>query len=885
MFNKKKDLNKNIKINKKKKGFTLVELVVVIAVIAILAGVSVAAYFGVTDSANKSNAETYLKEMKDNYTMYLIGNDNNQQYDSDVSLMKYNVDPLSNEETISENKELNNELKVLNFVDGYVKYCAENGLLEGKINSIILEERIYFFAYCEAYTPYFSIKYNLDTLVFENIDTSETINEGLNISFGVLKGDIGSVINEISTSTGDKDLDSENLTYEYNEESDSFDYLAEPVLVNFNCEDGKFSSFSLVSRVGKEISENEFRKEANLPYETRNYSLDSFEDSAFDEETGMYFETSNNLINVSGDMVVSFPIKIDDEDVDKETKSATYKFKLENNSIEDFTSVAYLIRNYSDVTIRKYESIFPDEIINSEDKGDILYNFDSLDAALKFSNGYKTTVTVEHYSVEDGDNCDPQKGELTSTEPPVVTTCEDFIYLTANATLTRDSTVSENTNLYLPLADNNIYKKINDSYKGSKKSLDLETASPRIKLTLNADLNVNGNLYTSGSFANFSSISSSTTAPLMELVDGQEFTTVTINEGCTLTINKSGNLENYGIIDGKGEVIVYGRFLDRFLIRDWRGGTSASESLNKYFPFNFYTMNGSKIAMKFYQGSKYDGFLSVSASGSWGYMYGISTLTIVGNNYNSGILNLNAGYYIKSLDENENLKIDLYGTLETTSKELKIPNPMGSENSTIDIDISNLGFSFSNIDLSVKNGSVFLISDCPLKVLPSSRIEIEEGGKMIVNSTFVNIQKEEFLNFYSTKNGFNSGHARNINEQFFFDSINLINNGEIIVNSGATFAAKVINNGLIKFNGNVNFENYLLDGFNGSKSKSEPIEFENEIQYSTQIDNPLKELNLPSSEYNLKLVSGNATIDEASGVVNYNGSGEVIIEVYLMCLP
>ena len=42
---------------KAKKGFTLVELVVVIAVIAILAAVSVGAYFGVTESANNSKAE------------------------------------------------------------------------------------------------------------------------------------------------------------------------------------------------------------------------------------------------------------------------------------------------------------------------------------------------------------------------------------------------------------------------------------------------------------------------------------------------------------------------------------------------------------------------------------------------------------------------------------------------------------------------------------------------------------------------------------------------------------------------------------------------------------------------------------------------------------
>lgn len=42
---------------KLKKGFTLVELVVVIAVIAILTGVSVGAYFGITESAKNSKVE------------------------------------------------------------------------------------------------------------------------------------------------------------------------------------------------------------------------------------------------------------------------------------------------------------------------------------------------------------------------------------------------------------------------------------------------------------------------------------------------------------------------------------------------------------------------------------------------------------------------------------------------------------------------------------------------------------------------------------------------------------------------------------------------------------------------------------------------------------
>ena len=69
---------------KAKRGFTLVELVVVIAVIAILAAVSVGAYFGVTESANKSKLEQESRQFytaiqttalvpSDNYTLNADG--------------------------------------------------------------------------------------------------------------------------------------------------------------------------------------------------------------------------------------------------------------------------------------------------------------------------------------------------------------------------------------------------------------------------------------------------------------------------------------------------------------------------------------------------------------------------------------------------------------------------------------------------------------------------------------------------------------------------------------------------------------------------------------------------------------------------------------------
>ncbi len=49
----------------KKKGFTLVELLVVIAILAILASVSVVGYTAFIDKANESNARTELTQIRD----------------------------------------------------------------------------------------------------------------------------------------------------------------------------------------------------------------------------------------------------------------------------------------------------------------------------------------------------------------------------------------------------------------------------------------------------------------------------------------------------------------------------------------------------------------------------------------------------------------------------------------------------------------------------------------------------------------------------------------------------------------------------------------------------------------------------------------------------
>ena len=83
-------------LKKAKRGFTLVELVVVIAVIAILAAVSVGAYFGVTESANNSRLEQETKALQTALKTISLGSHENQSLSID-GLRVTNIDKFESD--------------------------------------------------------------------------------------------------------------------------------------------------------------------------------------------------------------------------------------------------------------------------------------------------------------------------------------------------------------------------------------------------------------------------------------------------------------------------------------------------------------------------------------------------------------------------------------------------------------------------------------------------------------------------------------------------------------------------------------------------------------------------------------------------------------------
>ena len=101
-----------MKIFKKmKKGFTLVELVVVIAVIAILAAVSVGAYFGVTESANRSKLEQEGKQVQTAIqTISLAGNEHSSLTSNGLEISNVRKFEAALEESLGKEVALTDEL-------------------------------------------------------------------------------------------------------------------------------------------------------------------------------------------------------------------------------------------------------------------------------------------------------------------------------------------------------------------------------------------------------------------------------------------------------------------------------------------------------------------------------------------------------------------------------------------------------------------------------------------------------------------------------------------------------------------------------------------------------------------------------------------------------
>ena len=115
-----------------KKGFTLVELVVVIAVIAILAAVSVGAYFGVTEQAKRNRLEQEVKQVHTALqTVSLVNNNHSSLTKDGLKITSSYLFENKLEENLASNISLTNESEVKD-IDNHT-ICLSTSSLSNKL--------------------------------------------------------------------------------------------------------------------------------------------------------------------------------------------------------------------------------------------------------------------------------------------------------------------------------------------------------------------------------------------------------------------------------------------------------------------------------------------------------------------------------------------------------------------------------------------------------------------------------------------------------------------------------------------------------------------------------------------------------------------------------
>ena len=127
-----------------KKGFTIVELVIVIAVIAILAGVLIPTFATVVDKANKSKA---MQEAKNEYEAYLAeyaaelkGDENyviivDDKYEFAVEKGQFNSEAKNKTTDVTDKVDLTKVVKATGTYSASATYYTKSGAVYTKVTS------------------------------------------------------------------------------------------------------------------------------------------------------------------------------------------------------------------------------------------------------------------------------------------------------------------------------------------------------------------------------------------------------------------------------------------------------------------------------------------------------------------------------------------------------------------------------------------------------------------------------------------------------------------------------------------------------------------------------------------------------------------------------
>ena len=214
------------------------------------------------------------------------------------------------------------------------------------------------------------------------------------------------------------------------------------------------------------------------------------------------------------------------------------------------------------------------------------------------------------------------------------------------------------------------------------------------------------------------------------------------------TNNNTGNtikgvIEAYGIIRGTGYIdsVTGSKIVELMAVLDLNGGSSTAAAitpLDNYFtggggkyysPFNQFIVDNVRLPMTFLKGAVYTTYGGIYANDKVNTMEfkiadGSSTSNADSNNPLFELKSSDAKL-IKSYKAGEGMKITLNGTVSDCKKKVTV---MGYS-----VDFTNIPLPLPNFDVTIASGANVTLSSATYKVLPGSDIVVEEGGILNIN--------------------------------------------------------------------------------------------------------------------------------------------------------
>lgn len=745
--------------NKLKKAFTLIELVVVIAVIAVLAGVSVAAYFGVTESAKKSNLESKEEQINTLFTTYQLENG------SDLSSFS--------------KTELNN------YMLGFSNYLLENGLNEDE-----------------------SFKYK----VVELINTSKTrsnedndssklgviflIREDNYYKYNIYDVSSSSMINLDDSLTESSIFKSEEEV-KYDIVTNSGSFLSSKDISSIESSSSLNGAFLPILKEDEEGNE-----EYIIPYYL--YLLDKDNDGNNEE---YYVPITSTLLDEYNDVFKDYELNaVNKEGLTVYDTSFDITFTDSNEKFD--ISKVYTFDDNSEPTLNEYDYYLVNTItLNYETRNiDVSnINLDNYETSLISSDQSQ----VYYFSTLDQFINEYNEGSLSSFG-------EGTYLFVGTATLDQDFTVPSGWTMVVDfLNTTDDMKDLMNNYGGIENisGLDNKTKNNKrrgidffksvtgeangieqklinqLKINAGVVLTINGNLRVEG----FVGVSSGGKG--YGIGNHSEI----LNNG-EIILNNDSNLKAIGYINGEGRIkansgsTVY----EVFQFQDFRGGTiSTGFYLKKAFPLNLYNVSNISCNLDVNYKSTYKFISSVYASSKYTDM----SLPFVSDS--EGLFIMEEGSTItKNIVDNKFNLIFKEGNFHDSSMSFKISGQ--------NVNSSDYLFPFSNMNLIVDEKAALKLSESNAKysILPNSSLTIKGNLNLENNVKIVVLDSSQ--NYYSSiinlveecsydLNLYEYLKKHQIDEQFIIESgtLNISENSAIYASTIQNNNGKIINQSLI----------------------------------------------------------------------------------------